>query len=305
VHIQDHYSLSRNAAISAQRLGVKSVGTNHFMPENLAPYFPLVSRIRPVFNWVLWQWMAETFNRLHAIASPSSTGAAMVRLVGLRPPVFPISCGFRVDTFRPDPAVNKVAWRERYGIDPQLKIFFFVGRVDKEKHLDVLLHALHLLKRDDIQVVIAGRGADSKRLEALSKKLNLGRKVHFTGFIPSEDLPSVLNSIDVFTMPSEAELLSIATLQAMGCARPVLAANAIALPELVTANLNGLLFPPGDVATAAHCMEWFANHPERLEEMGKASTEKAQSHSVENTLRLYEILYEKLLLNTHLDGNLF
>ena len=304
LHIQDHYFLCRNAAITAQRLGVKSIGTNHFMPENLAPYVPVLSKIKPVFNWVLWKWMSETYNRLDAIATPSSTAAKIVRSAGLLPPVFPISCGVRTDLFHPDPAVDRLAWRTRYGIDPQKTIFFFVGRVDKEKRLDVLLHALHRLNRADIQVVIAGRGAQLKRLKALAQKLQLGRKVHFTGFLPNEDLPSVLNSIDVFAMPSEAELLSIATLQAMACSRPVLAADAIALPELVTEKINGLLFKPGDVADAARCMEWFADHPERWSAMGAASLEKVQFHSLDNILGRYETLYEKVLLNAPMDGKL-
>jgi glycosyltransferase involved in cell wall biosynthesis len=302
VHIQDHYSLSRNAAITAQWLGVKSVGTNHFMPENLAPYVPVLSKVKPVFNWVLWQWMSETYNRLNAIVAPSRIAAEMVRSVGLRPPVFPISCGVNTDLFHPDPAVDRLAWRTRYGIDPDKIVFFFVGRVDKEKRLDVLLRALRLMNRADIQVVIAGKGAASKRLKALTQKLKLGQKVHFTGFLPNEDLPSVLNSIDVFAMPSEAELLSIATLQAMACSRPVLAANAVALPELVTENVNGRLFPPGNVEEAARCMEWLADHPERWPEMGAASLERVQAHSLENIVSRYEVLYDAVRAETSLQN---
>ena len=301
VHIQDHYSLSRNAAITAQRLGIKCVGTNHFMPENLAPYIPVISRIKPVFNWVLWHWMRETYDRLDAVACPSGTAARILRSVNVRPPVFPISCGGNTHFFRPDPSVDRLAWRRRYGIDPQKTIFFFVGRVDREKRLDVLLRAVSLLNREDFQLVIGGKGAYQKKLIALANRLGLGAKVHFTGFIPQEDLPSVLNSIDIFAMPSEAELLSIATLQAMGCSRPVLAANAVALPELVTEGINGSLFKSGNAADAARCMEWLADHPERWSDMGSASLEKVQAHSLENIVHEYETLYEKVLSGEPLD----
>jgi 1,2-diacylglycerol 3-alpha-glucosyltransferase len=301
VHIQDHYFLSRNAAITAHRLGVKCVGTNHFMPENLAPYVPLLSRIKPVFNWVLWRWMRETYDRLDAVASPSGTAARILRSVGVRPPVFPISCGGNTHFFRPDSTIDRSAWRKRYGIDPQKTIFFFVGRVDREKRLDVLLHAAALLNREDFQLVIGGKGAHKIKLIALANKIGLGSKIHFTGFIPQEDLPAVLNSIDIFAMPSEAELLSIATLQAMGCSRPVLAANAVALPELVTEGINGTLFKPGDPADAACCMEWLADHPERWADMGAASLEKVQPHSLENIVHEYETLYEKVLSGNRLD----
>ena len=295
VHIQDHYTLCRNAALTAQRLGVKCVGTNHFMPENLAPYFPGISRIKPVFNWVLWTWMKETFNRLDAVACPSRTAAGILQSVGIKPPIFPISCGANIVLFRTDTSVDRSAVRRRYGIDPDKTIFFFVGRVDREKRLDVLLRAVRLLNRDDIQLVIGGKGAYRKNLIALAKRLGLGAKVHFTGFVPQEDLPALLNSIDIFAIASEAELLSIATLQAMGCSRPILAANAVALPELVLDDVNGYLFEPGDEADAARRIEWFADHPERWPGMGHASMEKVQDHGLENIIHQYEAFYEKVL----------
>jgi glycosyltransferase involved in cell wall biosynthesis len=96
-------------------------------------------------------------------------------------------------------------------------------------------------------------------------------------------------------------LLSISTLQAMACSRPVLAANAVALPELVTDEINGLLFKPGDAADAARCMGWFADHPERWSGMGAASLEKVRAHSLENIVQQYEMLYEKVLAGVLLD----
>ncbi len=58
--------------------GLRALGTNHFMPENLAPYVPVLSRIKPVFNWVLWRWMRETYDRVDALACPSRTAASIL-----------------------------------------------------------------------------------------------------------------------------------------------------------------------------------------------------------------------------------
>jgi len=149
VHIQDHYSLGRNAAITAQRLGVKRVGTNHFMPENLAPYVPVLSQSQPVFNWVLWKWMSETYNRLKCHSRTVRT-AAGCRSAGLRPPVFPISCGVNTDLFRPTRPWT-FAWRTRYGINPDKIVLFLRRSGGQGKRLDVLLRALRLMDRADIQ----------------------------------------------------------------------------------------------------------------------------------------------------------
>ena len=295
VHIQDHYPLTRYVAITARRRGIKVVGSNHFMPENLAPYLPGYAQLKPVYDWILWHWLLETYNRLDTVIAPSKTAADMLLAQGLHLPVFPISGGISLDRFYLDSSVDRRVCRQRYGLDPDRKIFFFVGRIDEEKRIDVILRALNRLKRDDIQFCVAGHGAALSKLKELAHELNLGRHVHFTGFVPNEDLPCLINSCDVFVMPSEAELLSIASLEAMACGRPMLAADAVALPELVTDGVNGYLFRPGDDADAVRCMEKLADHPERWAEMGAISIERAQPHGLEAILKRNETLYEMVL----------
>jgi 1,2-diacylglycerol 3-alpha-glucosyltransferase len=295
VHIQDHYPLTRYVAITARRRGIKVVGSNHFMPENLAPYLPGYTQLKPAYDWILWHWLLETYNRLDAVVAPSETAADMLRAQGIRAPVFPISGGISLERFYPDSSVDRKICRERYGLDPSRKIFFFVGRIDEEKRLDVILRALRRLNRDDIQFCVAGHGAALGKLKRLAQELQLGDLVHFTGFVPNEDLPCLINSLDVFVMPSEAELLSIASLEAMACGCPILAANAVALPELVTDGVNGYLFRPGDDADAVRCMEKLADHPELWAEMGAVSIERAQPHGLEAILKRNEALYEMVL----------
>ncbi len=294
-HIQDHYPLSRVVVQAARRNHVKSVGTNHFMPENLAAYSGWLAHIKPLHNWIGWSWMLEVYNRVDIATAQSQNAAELIRKEGLRVPVFPVSCGIDLERFYPDPQTDRNACRERYGLDPNRKVFLFVGRVDAEKKLDVLLRAMSHLKRDDVQLAIAGRGEALAGLQALADELNLGDRVRFTGFIPNEDLHVLLNSVDIFVMPSEAELLSLATLEAMASGRPVLLANAVALPELVSVGVNGYLFKPGDAQDAAKYMDLLASQPECWPEMGKASLEKAQFHGLDHTVGQYEMLYEKLL----------
>ncbi len=235
--------------------------------------------------------MLVTYNQVELVTAQSKAAAELVRLAGLHPPVFPVSCGIDLRRFHPDPTVNRTICRERYGIDPKRIIFLFVGRVDGEKRVEVLLRAMKRLNRDDVQLVVAGQGGATDNLKALAKNLNLGNRVIFTGFIPNEDLHILLNSVDIFTMPSDAELLSIASLEAMACARPMLLANAVALPELVTQGENGYLFKPGDAADAARYMELLADHPERWPAMGHASFVRAQAHSLDKTVSRFEQLY--------------
>jgi 1,2-diacylglycerol 3-alpha-glucosyltransferase len=293
VHIQDHYPLSRWTMREAERRGIQIIGTNHFMPENLAQYVPVLSKIKPLYQWILWKWMLSAYNRMELVVAQSRASAELMKARGLRRPVSLVSCGIDLRRFRPDASIDRLACREKYGLEPGRTIFLFVGRADKDKRVDVLLRAMARLERDDVQLAVAGHGGASEYYEALARTLNLGQRVHFTGFIPNEDLHVLLNSVDIFTMPSDAELLSIASLEAMACGRPMLLADAVALPELVTPGVNGYLFKKGDPEDAAHYIGLLADQPERWKEMGKASFEKAQVHSLENTVLRYEELYKK------------
>jgi len=295
VHIQDHYPVCIDVVSAARRRGIKLIGTNHFMPENLAAYLPVVSLIKPFYRRVMWDLMLMTFNKLDAATAQSRAAAHLLKKQGLHIPIFPASCGLNLDRFFPDSGVDRVAVRSRFGLDPQAFLFLFVGRVDREKHLEVLLHAQRLLQRPGVQLAISGHGADQKRLEALVAEMGMEQSVRFTGFVPRQDLPALLNSADVFCMPSEAELLSLASLEAMACARPVLLADAVALPELAVNGENGYLFKPGDLVDAARCMTLLIDHPHDLSRMGQASLERARQHGMEATMQQYETLYAGLV----------
>ncbi len=295
VHIQDHFPLSRDVARVARRRKLKLIGTNHFMPENLAAYVPFISKFKPLYNRIMWAWMLEVYNCLDLATAQSKASANLMKAQGLRVPVYPVSCGIDLRRFHPDAQVDRQTILTRFGIDPTRKIFLFVGRVDREKRLEVLLYAMRQLQRDDIQLVIAGHGVEREQLEALAQELELGERVCFAGYIPREVLPALLNSVDIFTMPSEAELLSIASLEAMACGRPVLLANAVALPELVSVGANGYLFKPGDSSDAARWINLLADQSENWAKMGAVSVEKAHYHGMENAIRQYESIYETLL----------
>ncbi len=298
VHIQDHYPLSQLLVDEAKKRGLKIIGTNHFSPDNLTPYLPGATRLKPLYNRVLWSWMMGVYNRLDTVTAPSHSAVDLILKNGLMVPAFPLSCGADLTRFYPDPSIDRTACRLKYGLDPNKTIFLFVGRVDKEKRIDVWLEALHRIPRDDIQLAIAGNGAAIHEVTALARKLELGERVRFTNYVRNEELNSLLNSADVFVLASVSESLSIASLEAMACGLPLLLTDAFALPDLVTPGVNGYLFKPDDAEDAARYMALLADHPERWQAMGKASREKAQAHSLENTIRRYEALYQDALKKT-------
>ena len=126
VHLHDHFPLSNSVLKYARKSGLPVLGTNHFMPENLAHYVPFLPKR------LLWWWMKRTFNRLDVATAPSRTAVEILKAQGVKIPIHPISCGVDLERFSPNYAVDKKELHRRYGLDPDRLTFLFVGRVDTE-----------------------------------------------------------------------------------------------------------------------------------------------------------------------------
>jgi glycosyltransferase involved in cell wall biosynthesis len=291
IHIQDHYFLCSAAVNEARRLQTPLIGTNHFLPENLLPFLRKFPTIQSLFAVPLWKMMLSVFNKLDVAITPSRTATRILQDQQIRIPVRTISNGVDTNRFYPDPQTDRLGIRRKYHLDPDRTLFLYVGRLDGEKGLDTLLEAISHLQRNDFQLAIVGRGLYRQSLEKQAQELGLQGRVVFIGFVGAEDLPALYNSADVFVMPSPEELQSIATLEAMACGKPILAANGRALPELVEPGVNGSLFQPGQPEEAAHKMNQLIEEREKWAAMGQASLERSQSHSLHNTVMHYEEQY--------------
>jgi 1,2-diacylglycerol 3-alpha-glucosyltransferase len=296
VHIQDHYPLSRVVLDTARRRRLPVVGTNHFLPQNVIHYVNKFDFTRPGMERLLWWTMLEPYNRLDAITTPTQTAADILQQQGIRPPVTPISCGVDLSHFRRLAGVDGRGVRTKYGLATDKRLIIYVGRIDKEKRLDVLLRAFASLPDGNWQLALVGSGRNEAPYRQLAESLGLltSNRAVFTGRVPGEDLPILLNSAELFVMPSEAELQSIATLEAMACGRPVVAAKARALPELVEEGVNGLLFEPGNVDAAARAMHRLLASAQMRAEMGLASQARARKHGLGQTLLQYQEIYFQL-----------
>jgi glycosyltransferase involved in cell wall biosynthesis len=209
-----------------------------------------------------------------------------------------------VDThrFQPDPGADRVGIRRKYRLDADQFTFLYVGRLDGEKRLDVLIETFANSPRNDIQLAICGKGRYEQVLRRQVQALGQERRVKFIGFVEPEDLHKLYCSVDVFAMPSPEELQSIATLEAMASGKPILAANARALPELVQSNVNGYLFTANDPKDAARGIEHLINARDKWAEMGRISSERARLHSLETSLTRYEKHYRMLFERIHIES---
>lgn len=281
VHIQSHIVVGRGLARQAAKRGIRVIATNHFMPENLMDHTRLPHFLREKAVRMAWDDAASTYAYCEAVTSPSRKAADFLESQTDLTDVHAISCGIDAALYSPDFAPKAE------------KRIVFVGRVSGEKHIDVLLRAVAELDGElDAKLDIVGGGDQLNQLKQLARDLGIADRVTFSGHVSDEQLRATLANGTVFAMPSIAELQSIATLEAMASALPIVAANAMALPHLVHEGDNGYLFEPGDVKDLADKLSQVLSlSPAELLKMKKASLRLIAAHDIQRTLTTFESLY--------------
>jgi len=289
LHTQDHFTIGRAAMAAARRCGVPVVATNHFMPDNLLPYLPKWLH-KPV-KMVAWHDFRRIYARADHLTTPTQAAADLLARYGFGRRVEPVSCGVDFARFHPSDQPKVVARKEFHL--PDAPTVAFVGRLDAEKRLDEVIRALPEIPA--AQFVLAGRGVRQAELERLTVQTGVQERVHFLGYVPDAQLPLVYAAADVFVMPGIAELQSIATLEAMASGLPVVAADAVALPHLVSPGENGFLFTPGDVDGLAGALNRVLSSDTLRTHMAEASHEKAKTHDATRTVSRFEEIYGTVL----------
>lgn len=282
VHFQSHIIIGGGLAPAATKHGIRLIGTNHTMAENIAQHVTILPP--PMLRWLIrtqWRAARDVYAMADEVTTPTKRSSdyfeSMTGLTG----VHSISNGLDASQYVP-------SYAPRVG-----NRIVFVGRLDEEKSIHELIQAVAKLDPAlDVGVDIVGDGEDRHRLERMARELGIADRVVFHGRISDEKLKDILTNGAVFAMPSRAELQCIAAMEAMASALPVVAANAMALPHLVHPGENGYLYDPGNVPEfARHLTAVLTASPDEYTAMKKASEKIVSKHSLEATTDVFEGLY--------------
>ncbi len=133
------------------------------------------------------------------------------------------------------------------------KKLVYVGRLSAEKGVPILFDSLSLLNTRgyDIELTLLGDGPDRSYLENLAKETGVTTKVTFGGFVDQETIAKTLRESDIFVLPSFAEGIPVALMEAMAIGIPVIATYVGGITELVVDQQTGqVVFPSDPVALA-------------------------------------------------------
>ena len=138
VHIQMHFPVSRAVLNAARKRDIPVVATNHFMPDNLTHYLHLPESVTQAINTAMWRDASRILGRAQGISAPTQTSVDLMQ-PQISTKMRVISNG--IDLTRLNPKNDPVPARAAYKL-PAKPILLFVGRLDKEKNVDVVLRAV-------------------------------------------------------------------------------------------------------------------------------------------------------------------
>ena len=206
------------------------------------------------------------------------------RALGRPLPTFLIPPGVDIDRFKPQSAAQRVEARRRLQLQIEAPTVVSVSRLVPRKGMDTLIRSAALLasSRRDLQVVIAGRGRDRRRLTRLAARV--GAPVRLPGRLNDDDLVSLYGCADVFAMLCrtrwrglEQEGFGIVFLEAAAAGVPQVAGRSGGAHEAVTDGETGIVLDPATPQSAADAIGALLDDPERRKEMGDASRRRAES----------------------------
>ena len=244
-HAHHPFLLGASARRLARASGRPFVFTYHTLYDRYAHHVPLP---RAMVARQAIQRSTAFANTADLVLAPSDFVARRLRAQGVRRPIEVLPTGVDLERFRPG---GRAAARHALGLGDADRILLYVGRLDREKNLELLLDAVARVATPGTRLLLVGRGMQAPALRSAAAARGLGARAEFRGGMPPDGLPTYYRAADLFVFASTSETQGLAVLEAMACGLPVVAVRASGIEEVVAEGVSGLLVPEDPAIFAA------------------------------------------------------
>lgn len=201
--------------------------------------------------------------------------------------------------------VKKQIWVCPYGVDTDLFgqktyqnlhsvqrpiRFVYVGGVKELKGISYLLEAIQQIPEDQAELTIVGK-VDHNAEDILPYL----ERVKFTGSVLHSKIPEILERSDVFVFPSLGEGLSLSVLEAASCGLPLIVSENSGIDDAVSEGKEGFVIPIQSSDAILGKMQWFIEHPDQIEPMGKAARKMALHYTWEGYYKRMGRIFDEIV----------
>lgn len=288
IHVHNEFSIGLSGMAIAKILNVPLVYTLHTMYDDYIYYIapkPLI----PLTKKLSHRYFRMFPQNAAVVTGPSKKCQEYTYEIGSDKKVEVIPNPVELDAFAPQTSTpqQRAQIREQYHIPQDATVACFVGRLGREKSVDVLLRfwAQEMKPQDNMRLLIIGDGPEKEPLEQLAQQLGITDTVIFTGKVLHPDLPPYVHTCDIYVTASLSDTNSISMLEGMAGGLPVLQLYDELNADQVTDGVNGYMFR--DAAEMGQRLRQIRDmEPEELQKL-KTSVIQSVKNSGAQTLANY------------------
>jgi len=294
IHTQTEFCLGALGRFISTTQGIPLIHTYHTMYEDYVHYIG--------GGHIISKEMARDFSGIYcnsatAVIAPTRKTEQLLKSYGVTKPISVIPTGintsnFRKDKFSPEEILEL---RATLGLEADTPVIISIGRIAKEKSIDVVIAALPKLieKLPNLKMVIVGEGNEIENLGKFAESIGVGDHVMFTGGKPWDEIGKYYQLGNVFCSASVSETQGLTFAEAMAAGVPVVAKKDECIENIITDNATGMLFESDEelpdllyrVLTDKHLSA----------RLSRASVEAMEALSVEAFADSVENLYQDIL----------
>jgi glycosyltransferase involved in cell wall biosynthesis len=241
--------------------------------------------------YLLHDWMfGAVARRATGLLATSREEIEQYRDFGARGQVMEIPNGVDCQEFSPFPSHYL---SDRLGVEGPFVVS--AGRLERTKGFEALLKVFSILQRTSPEAKLVVMGEDfgeERHIRILAEDLGIREHTYFLGGLPHNQMPEVYNSSDVVVSTAHYEIFGLSILEAMACARPVVARRVGGIGELITAGENGLFIPSNghgiEYPRFANLLDDLLTNEEERTRLGQAARLRALENDWRNIVPLVE-----------------
>lgn len=284
VHTHTPFTIGFIGLRWAESHGLPVVSTYHTLYDRYAHYIPLPRRY---IRFKIAKHTSFYYNSVNQVITPSDISRKWLRRHSVKKPITVIPTGIPGTGF-----YDRSELRLSLGIAPDQKVLLYVGRLAREKNLELLFQAAAVAFADDprLRLWLVGDGPHRAACLEQVRALGIGDRVKFVGFVPREEVDKYYAIADLFVFASITETQGLVVQEAMSYGLPAVAVGGGGASASIEHGQNGFIVRNEAFEFADHIRAAMEDDLEfaRLSEGARRSVRQySTAHMTEKVVEVY------------------
>ena len=245
-HIQTDGPLGQFGFKVAKRTDASVVYTYHTSIEDYTYYVTHGWFFDKTAKAIVRRYVKHKGKKVDGLIVPSEKVATYMESLGIKLKANVVPTGFDFTPFKERDESKISELRNKFGISKDDYVILYLGRIAKEKSIDVLIEGfgeyLSKYEAKNVKLVIAGGGPDLKRLQGIVKEKKLEDKIIFTDRVEPKDTPAYYHLGDAYAFASVTETQGLTYLEALAAGLPIILRYDESYKDVIQNDVNGFVY---------------------------------------------------------------